>query len=299
MALAFKKIVSLARKRTHNPLKEASLLQELLPKFSAIIPEDGGGVEKLADIFRLFSPSSSVSSSVLPPVSSPTRTKSETLGSTLFFLNLICKIWLYIKNYMDSHFRGNDKRVGNDKSADNDVRYQQPTKAYNSYVLEIGFGSGENILNLAKNNPDTGFIACEVFAGGVAKLLEDMQALEINNIRIWHDDALELIPRLPLNSLSLIYILHPDPWPKRRHHDRRLVNAENLKLLASKMLVGAKLLIITDHENYAQHIARVIPKVADLFDLEFDDYPEIVKTKYRLKAEAKGIESKYFCLVKK
>ncbi len=291
MALVFKKIVSLARKRTHNPLKETRILQELLPKFSAIIPEDGGGVEKLADIFRAFA------------VSSQTRTKSE-IRDPRYSFNFICKAWLYIKNYMDSRFRGNDKRVGDYHFRGNDKRVgdnakTQPTKAYNSYVLEIGFGSGENILNLAKNNPDTGFIACEVFAGGVAKLLEDIQASEISNIRIWHDDALELIPRLSLNSLSLIYILHPDPWPKRKHHNRRLVNAENLKLLASKMLKGGKLLIITDHAEYAQHIARVVPAVADLFDLEFDNYPEIVKTKYRLKAEAKGIESKYFCLVRK
>ncbi len=228
MAFVFKKIVSLARKRTHNPLKEENLLQELLPKMAVVVPEDGGGVERLADVFRGLS-----------------------------------------------------------------------TKAYNSYVLEIGFGSGENILSLAKNNPDMGVMGCEVFRGGVVKLLEAIKTSALENIRIWHDDALELIPRLPLNSLSLIYILHPDPWPKRKHHNRRLVNSENLKLLASRMLVGGKLLIITDHENYAQHIARVIPEVLDLFDLEFDLYPEIVKTKYRLKAESKGIESKYFCLVKK
>ncbi len=267
MALVFKKIVSLARKRTHNPQKETRLLQKLLPKFSVVIPEEGGGVEKLADIFRPF------------PAPSLMRMKSEILG------------------YHEDKAPEIPGRAAS-RLARDDAK-NQPIKQYASYGLEIGFGSGENVLSLAKNNPDIGWIACEVFTGGVAKLLEDMQALELGNIRIWHDDALELIPRLPLNSLSLIYILHPDPWPKRKHHNRRLVNAENLKLLASKMIKGAKLLIITDHQDYAQHITRVIPEVADLFDLEFDNYPEIVKTKYRLKADAKNIESKYFCLIRK
>ena len=229
MTLGFKRIVSLARKRTKNPAKEAKLLQELLPRFATIVPEDGGVVEKLAD---------------------------------LFFNNLGLPV-------------------------------------YPSYVLEIGFGSGENILFNAKNNPDLGYIGCEVFTGGVVKLLEDIQENQLNNIRIWHDDALELIARLPLNSLKLVYILHPDPWPKQRHHKRRLINAEFLRLLASKMARGAEILMITDHPDYAESIAATTEEVMDIFTPKFDNYPSITKTKYRLKADAQGVESKYFCLIKK
>ncbi len=227
MNLRFKRIVSLARKRTKNPVKETKLLQELLPKFAAIIPEDGGVVEKLADIF-----------------------------------------------------------------------FNHPIN-YQSYVLEIGFGSGENILFNAKNNQDQGYIGCEVFTGGVVNLLEDIQVNQLNNIRIWHDDALELIYKLPLNSLGLVYILHPDPWPKRRHHNRRLINAEFLRLLATKMAKNAEVLIITDHLDYANAVSAVTQEVTDIFSFKFDNYPSITKTKYRLKADAKGIESKYFCLIKK
>ena len=226
MTIIFKRIVSLARKRTKNSAQAKKTLQESLPKFTAIVPEDGGIVEKLADIF-------------LKPVK------------------------------------------------------------YSAYVLEIGFGSGENILFNAKNNPNCGYIGCEVFTDGVITLLEDIQDNQLDNIRIWHDDALELIPRLPLNSLDLVYILHPDPWPKRRHYKRRLIDAEFLRLLATKMAKNAEALIITDHEDYANHIAQVVTTVTDIFDFKYDNYPTITKTKYRLKADAQGIESKYFCLKKK
>ncbi len=223
----FKRIVSLARKRSKNPEKAKETLQESLPKFAAIVPEDGGVIEKLSDIF-----------------------------------------------------------------------FNNPIN-YRSYVLEIGFGSGENILFNAQNNPDLGYIGCEVFTAGVIALIEDIEKNNLSNIRIWHDDALELVARLPLNSLDIVYILHPDPWPKRRHNKRRLINSDFLKLLASKMSIGAEVLIITDHKDYANSIKKEIEEVKDIFIPKFDNYPTITKTKYRLKADNLGVESKYFCLIKK
>lgn len=170
---------------------------------------------------------------------------------------------------------------------------------FKSYVLEIGFGSGENILERAINNPDVGFIGCEVFTGGVVKLLESIDENQVKNIRIWHDDALELIARLPLDSLKLVYILHPDPWPKQKHKKRRLINAEFLKLITSKIMPNGDLLIITDHKDYAKHINQTVKEVEDILIRKHSNYPEITKTKYRLKAEAIGMDSEYFYLVKK
>lgn len=222
----FKRIVSSARKRSKNPENNKKILQELLPKYAAIIPEDGGVIEKLSDLF--FN-----------------------------------------------------------------------SKTYNSYVLEVGFGSGENVLFNAINNPNSGYIGCEVFTAGAITLLQAIEEHNLQNIRIWHDDALDLIARLPLNSLKLIYILHPDPWPKRRHNKRRLITSEFLRILASKMLIGGEILIITDHADYATSINKTIFEVKDIFDFKYDNYPSITKTKYRLKADELGIESKYFCLIKK
>jgi tRNA (guanine-N7-)-methyltransferase len=222
---SFKRIVSLARKRTKNPEKEAKTLHDFLPQFAAIVPEDGGHIGKISDIFL--------------------------------------------------------------------------TKQYNNNILEIGFGSGEHALVQAKNNPEHGYIGCEVFTGGVVKLLEGIIEEQLENIRIWHDDALALVSRLPTNSLDLVYILHPDPWPKTRHHKRRLINVEFLQLLSNKMAPGKKLLIVTDHKDYSNHIDIVVDQVTSIFERQFDNYPEVTKTKYRLKAEAKGIESNYFYLVRK
>ncbi len=167
---------------------------------------------------------------------------------------------------------------------------------YESYVLEIGFGSGENIIDLAKNNPANAYIGCEVFTGGVTTLLEEIRDNQISNIKIWHNDALDFIKLIPDYSLNLIYILHPDPWPKRRHNKRRLINADFLRVIAKKMAPNSSLLIITDHQDYAEHIELSVDEVKDIFIRQFDNYPAIVKTKYRLKAEAQGVESKYFGL---
>lgn len=172
-------------------------------------------------------------------------------------------------------------------------------KEYSTYAMEIGFGSGENILHDAKTNPSIGYIGCEVYTGGVVKLLNSIDNDDIKNIRIWHDDAVELIARLPLNSLNFVSILYPDPWPKTKHNKRRLINAEFLKLLSTKMAPDSKLLMVTDHKDYADHITKELPEVSDIFARQMNNYPEITKTKYRLKAEDKGIESNYFYLVKK
>lgn len=268
----FKRIVSFARKRSNNPQQEAKVLQELLPKFSVIVPEDGGLVEKLADLCRI-------------------------------------RVCQYISELLDIDEVKNKKVQGVFESEQHSVHlvheHAQDSKVtpqsliFNKYILEVGFGSGENILDRAINNPKNAYIGCEVFTGGVVKLLKDIEDNQVKNIRIWHADAVELIMRLPLNSLNLVYILHPDPWPKQRHKKRRLINPEFLKLIASRMIPNGDLLIITDHEDYAKHINTVIKAVEDIFMRKTEDYPAITKTKYRLKAEANGIIPEYFYLVKK
>jgi tRNA (guanine-N7-)-methyltransferase len=167
---------------------------------------------------------------------------------------------------------------------------------FNSYILEIGFGSGENIIAQALDNPNQAFIGCEVYTSGVTSLLEGIEENKLENIRIWHDDAMDLVDMLPDNSLDLVYILHPDPWPKKRHNKRRLINEDSLRDISKKMKPGSKLLIITDHDDYASHITKAVDEVKDIFLREFDNYPAIVKTKYRLKADAIGVESEYFGL---
>jgi tRNA (guanine-N7-)-methyltransferase len=170
---------------------------------------------------------------------------------------------------------------------------------YDSYAMEIGFGSGENLLHIAKQSPRIGFIGCEVFTAGAVKLLKDLEDNNINNVRIWHDDALDLLVRLPNESLDLLYILHPDPWPKTRHNKRRLINENFLRFIVTKISNAGKVFMVTDHQDYANHINKVLLEVQDIYDISRTDFPEFIKTKYRLKAEAQGVESHHYLLVKK
>jgi tRNA (guanine-N7-)-methyltransferase len=126
--------------------------------------------------------------------------------------------------------------------------------------LEIGYGGGEHLARIAAEDPATGFIGCEVFSGGVAKLLETIEENALGNIRLFTDDALKLLVKLPNASLDAAYLLYPDPWPKSRHHKRRFVSPTTLAELARVLKPGAIFRFATDIEDYANwtlaHIVR-------------------------------------------
>jgi tRNA (guanine-N7-)-methyltransferase len=119
-----------------------------------------------------------------------------------------------------------------------------------SVWLEIGFGAGEHLAAQAEAYPDIGFIGCEVFENGVAKLLREIEGRRLANIRLFTDDAHRLIAALPPASISRVFILFPDPWPKARHHKRRIVSTETLDELARIMTEGAELRLATDDREY-------------------------------------------------
>ena len=116
--------------------------------------------------------------------------------------------------------------------------------------LEIGFGGGEHLAEQAARHPEIGFIGCEVFENGVARLLSEIDRRGLSNIRIFADDARLLLDRLAPASLARVFILFPDPWPKQRHHKRRLVARPTLDRLAAVMRPGAELRLATDDPGY-------------------------------------------------
>jgi tRNA (guanine-N7-)-methyltransferase len=120
--------------------------------------------------------------------------------------------------------------------------------------LEIGFGGGEHLLWQARHNPEVGFIGAEPFEDGVVKVLAEIDDHQRTNLKIHADDARDLLRWLPPASLGRVFILFPDPWPKRRHLKRRLVNARLLASLARAMRSGAELRIATDIGDYARSI---------------------------------------------
>ncbi len=125
---------------------------------------------------------------------------------------------------------------------------------FNRYHLDVGFGCGEVLFNKASVNSDCLFIGCEPYVDGIMKLYKKIQTAALTNILIFPDDARIILGYLPDNFLSSISILFPDPWPKNRHHKRRLINKQTLNLLTHKLKLGALVEIATDHEDYANHI---------------------------------------------
>jgi tRNA (guanine-N7-)-methyltransferase len=116
--------------------------------------------------------------------------------------------------------------------------------------LEIGFGAGEHLAAQAEAHPAIGFIGCEVFESGIARLLGEIARGGLDNIRIFADDARLLLDCLKPASIGRVFILFPDPWPKQRHHKRRLVAPITLDRLAIVMQSGAELRLATDDRDY-------------------------------------------------
>lgn len=163
-------------------------------------------------------------------------------------------------------------------------------------ALEIGFGKGEHLAFQAERRPGWGFLGAEPYLNGVAGLLAEIEARDLQNIRIHRGDALDILERLPDASLETVWLLHPDPWPKARHAKRRFVNPGPLALLAAKLKPGGEFRIATDHVGYLRHVL-VLMQNHPAFDWTAecradwervpDDWPD---TRFALKARTLGHE---------
>ena len=118
--------------------------------------------------------------------------------------------------------------------------------------LEIGFGGGEHLIAQAERHPEIGFIGCEPFVNGMAKALAAVDARRLENIRLHHADATELLDWLPAASLARIDLLYPDPWPKRRHWKRRFVSDAMIDKAARLLRPGGEFRFASDWANYAE-----------------------------------------------
>ena len=123
--------------------------------------------------------------------------------------------------------------------------------------LEIGFGSGEHLLWQAEHHPTIGFIGCEPFINGVSSLLGQIEASGIKTIRIHDGDAREVLDWLPDASLGRVFLLFPDPWPKKRHQKRRLLTAETVGQLARVLKPGGAFRFASDDGDYAGEALRL------------------------------------------
>lgn len=157
-------------------------------------------------------------------------------------------------------------------------------------ILEIGFGMGDATAKIAQTLPDADFLAVEVHTPGVGSLLKLMQEGDIHNIRIIQHDAVEVLQNMLADgSLDGVHIFFPDPWHKKRHHKRRLIQAEFVQLLCTKLKVGAYIHVATDWQEYAEWVLAVLQGEPQLKNTAVD-YAE--KPAYRplTKFENRGLK---------
>lgn len=169
-----------------------------------------------------------------------------------------------------------------------------------SLWLEIGFGGAEHLLWQARQHPEVALIGCEPFRDGVVKALSGIEAFGLSNVQLHADDARPLIRWLPDASLDRVFVLFPDPWPKRKHVKRRLVAPALLDLLARAMKPGAELRVATDIGDYARTILIAVmahrefqwtAKGPDDWRVRGADWPS---TRYEQKALREGRRPAYF-----
>lgn len=126
-------------------------------------------------------------------------------------------------------------------------------------VLEIGFGDGKSLATMAANAPEKDFIGIEVYENGIGRLLASLEKMHLSNVRIFHHDAIEVLTKcIPDSSLETIQIFFADPWPKSRHHKRRLIQTTFIDLVAKKLKKGGILHLATDWMDYAYQMMSVL-----------------------------------------
>ena len=126
-------------------------------------------------------------------------------------------------------------------------------------VLEIGFGNGDTLVEQAAAHPEMDFVGIEVHEPGVGHCLLRAQASGVRNLRIIAHDAIEVLThQVPAASLQRINLYFPDPWPKKRHHKRRIVQEDFLRLVSARLCDGGRLHVATDWANYAEHIDEMV-----------------------------------------
>ncbi len=161
-------------------------------------------------------------------------------------------------------------------------------------ALEIGCGMGDFVANVARIHPDRNFIAIDYFNKGCLKTCRRIDGLELDNVRVARDEARSFITRcIPSKSLDMVIINCPDPWPKKRHRKRRLVNPDFVRFLSQYLAPGADFHFATDFDDYGEDVAAMMPGIEgfenalapDLYRHTREQYP---LSKYMLKFMAMG-----------
>ena len=167
-------------------------------------------------------------------------------------------------------------------SSINDI--ESESNSFKSIVIEIGFGDGENILTIAKENPDTLYIGSEVYLSGIGSLIGKIKENNLSNIRIYNNDARVLLDTIKTPIFDNMLIICPDPWQKARHHKRRLINHSFLELARKSLKANGGLYISTDWKDYAEGILEAINQAEGYIVLETQLFEDLPVTRFQARA---------------
>ena len=169
---------------------------------------------------------------------------------------------------------------------------------FKKIILEIGFGNGENLINLAKESSQNLYIGSEVYMAGIGQVLGAINANELTNIRLITGDIRLLIDKINESVFDEVLIICPDPWPKLKHHKRRMINSEFLDSIYKVLNPDGHLFMSTDWENYAESINESINQNSDFKILNSSPYENITLTKFQQRAIEEGRKIYPFSLKK-
>src|SRR3990167_915221 len=144
------------------------------------------------------------------------------------------------------------------------IDFQKLFGRYAPHILEIGFGTGQSLVHAAQVHPEEDFIGIETHKPGIGSLLLAIERHQIKNVRIYYGDAVGILQNcIPQASLDRVHLFFPDPWPKRRHYKRRLIQKPFVQLIMNKLKQRGVLYIATDWEAYAEHIQSIFISIPD------------------------------------
>ena len=170
------------------------------------------------------------------------------------------------------------------------VDFDQAFGRHAPVVVEVGSGMGETTARIAAENPGVDYLAIEVHAPGVGSLLKQVGEAGLTNVRVVRHDAVEVLrDMIPAGSLAAIHVFFPDPWPKKRHHKRRLLQPDFAMLAASRLAAGGMLHVATDWQEYADHVLAVLSATPGLANT-VEGFAPRPATRPQTKFEKRGIK---------
>jgi tRNA (guanine-N7-)-methyltransferase len=157
-------------------------------------------------------------------------------------------------------------------------------------IVEIGFGMGHSLLAMAEQFSNDQFLGIDIYKPGIGAMLQAIHNKNLQNIRLVNEDAIDVLQKLVDHSIDALLIFFPDPWPKTRHHKRRLIQSSFIQCVISKLKVGGYLHIATDWEDYAIHIEAVLNEFPDLVNREKEEVMPRALTKFEQRGRRLGHE---------